>query len=230
MPLAIVTIASSAFFLSACDNNDDVSETVNAVQSVSNVQSYEEQTRVKLLQINSANNIELLINDKPTSIVNPYIEVPHVDLKGYEDHPLGEKTLDYVQQLIRSAKFLTIDYSHDEQYSEGGERYGFIKVEHTDLGELLLKQGLAKVVHRSYDDELYQRYKEIEEESKDEEKGIWVFPNTFNEEGFIQTPISPTHQTKSHDNNVQNQQEKMKDIISPSTPPRGEYKSQIFKE
>lgn len=237
IPLTLF-IASSIFFLTACDNDEGSSEVINDVQTVSSVQTYKEHTKIKLLQINSANSIELLVNDKSVTIVNPFIEVPHANLTEYENHPLGEKTLDYVQQLLQSAKFITIDYFHEEQHSETGERYGFIKVEHTDLGELLLKQGLAKTVHRYYDNEDFQRYKVLEEESKDEEKGIWVFPNTFDDNGFIKIPKDEDtqkdnllHPVPTQENDDASALESdTNESSASSTVPVGEYQSQILKK
>lgn len=236
IPLTI--LIASSIFLTSCDNDKRSSEVINNVQTVSSVQTYTEHTKIKLLQINSANSIELLVNGQSVTIVNPFIEVPHVNLTEYEDHPLGGKTLDYVQQLLQSAKFLTIDYFHDEQHSETGERYGFIKVEHTDLGELLLKQGLAKTVHRYYDNEDFQRYRVLEEESKDEEKGIWVFPNTFNGNGFIKIPKDEDTQKDNLLHTVPTQEDEDASALesdtnessSSSTVPVGEYQSQILKK
>ena len=172
----IVLCSFVLLVLAGCTMGQSLKSTKNQNQN---------QEQVEVVSVMDGDTMKVKYNGKTKKVRYLLVDAPEMYHKKLGEQPFGREAQRRNREILNHAKEVTLEFDVGGKEDKYGRLLAYVYADGKSVQEQLIREGLVRVGYIYEPNTKYvDKYKEIQEEAKKAERGIWQYNGYATDRGF----------------------------------------------
>lgn len=149
---------------------------------------------VKVISVMDGDTIKVNYKRQIKKVRFLLVDAPEMYHKKLGEQPFGREAQARNREILNHAKNVSLEFDVGEKEDKYGRLLAYVYADGKSVQEQLIREGLVRVGYIYEPNTKYvDKYKKIQEEAKQQKKGIWQYKGYVTDRGFVKSVVKNWH-------------------------------------